>query len=295
LDIEAVAPELRPALAKLPALDNSKKLVRLVGRLGPQLLRATRIDGLTVSVVKRPGLRARIYRPEHSVTGPGLLWIHGGGLVIGAAKQDDRLCAETAHRLGITVVSIEYRLAPESPQRSGAEIGIDPSRVAVGGESAGAGIAASLVQSLRDTSEVQPVAQWLFAPMLDDRTAARTELDTIDHPVWNNRANRFGWASYLGTEPGSAEVPAYSVPARRTDLSGLPPAWLYAGDIELFRAEIEDYAERLRAAGVPVSFEIVTGAAHGFENWAAATNLARGLVRRAQDWLAATIDVAPAN
>jgi len=235
-----------------------------------------------------------------------MLWIHGGGLVFGSACQDDRLCSETAGELGITIVSVEYRLAPEAPfpaalddataawdwiGQHGATLGIDPTRVFLAGESAGGGIAASLAQRLHDTAERQPVGQWLFAPMLDDRTASRSELDVIDHPVWNNSANRFGWASYLGVAGGCAVAPEYAVPARRTDLTGLAPVWLCTGDIELFHDEIADYARRLAEAGVLVELEVVEGAAHGFENWAGSTDLAEKLVRRARHWLATTLAI----
>ena len=309
MNIDAVDPQLRPALAKVPALDNSRRWVRLVGRLGPRLLLVEPVEGVTVRWLRRGPLRLRIYAPTRTAAaGPALLWIHGGGLVIGSSQQDDRLCLGTAAALGIPVVSVEYRLAPEHPfpaalddamsawrwlQSNAGGLGVDPARVAIGGESAGAGIAASLAHRLHDEGGVQPVAQWLFAPMLDDRTAARTELDAIDHPVWNNHANRFGWAAYLGRAHGGpsagATPPPYAVPARRDDLTGLPPTWIYSGDIELFHEEIEAYAGRLRAAGVAVASEVVPGAAHGFENWAHSTDLARGLVGRAQDWLARTL------
>lgn len=318
---DTVHPELRPALTKLPALDNSKRTARLLGRLGPRFLRVEPIEGVQVRWVRARTadggrLRLRIYEPTRSAgrriaPGPALLWIHGGGLVIGSAQQDDRLCLGTAKALGIPVVSVEYRLAPEHPfpaalddavagwrwlQQNAAALGVDPRRVAIGGESAGAGIAAGVVQRLhdearRDHGVPEPVAQWLFAPMLDDRTAARSELDAIDHPVWNNRANRFGWSSYLGHAPGEPEDRPYVVPARRASLAGLPPAWLYTGDIELFHDEIVDYAEHLRRDGVDVVWEVVPGAAHGFENWAHSTRLARDLVGRAQQWLAAALRI----
>lgn len=291
-------------------MDHSKRFSRILGRLGPRLLRTPAVPGVSVRNVRVGGLRLRNYEPERAVAGAGMLWIHGGGLVIGAAKQDDNLCMSTASRLGIRIVSVDYRLAPEFPfpaalddalaawlwmQHNAPKLGFDPRRVVVAGESAGGGIAASLVQRLHDRGGVQPVAQWLFAPMLDDRTAAQVDLDGRDHPVWNNRSNRFGWASYLNSEPGADVVPPYAVPARRENLSGLPPAWLYAGDSELFRDEIVDYAARLRAAGVPVEFEIVTGAAHGFENWANETALAQDLVKRAQNWLSSTLGIDASN
>lgn len=323
MNLDAVDPELRPALAKLPALDNSRRAVRLLGRLGPRLLRVDPVEGVSVRWVRArtadgERVRLRLYEPTRAagraVSGPALLWIHGGGLVIGSAQQDDRLCLGTASALGIPIVSVEYRLAPEHPfpaalddamsgwrwlQENAAELGVDRARVAIGGESAGAGIAAGLVQRLHDEAmshhgkprPIEPIAQWLFAPMLDDRTAARTDLDAIDHPVWNNVANRFGWGSYLGHAPGAEETRPYAVPARRESLTGLPPTWLYAGDIELFHDEIVAYAERLRSDGVDVVWEIVPGAAHGFENWAHSTELSRGLVGRAQQWLAAALRV----
>jgi acetyl esterase/lipase len=121
--------------------------------------------------------------------------------------------------------------------------------------------------------------------MLDDRTAVRRDLDGIEHWVWSNTANRVGWAAYLGIEPGAETVPPYAAPARRLDLSGLPPAWLDYGSIELFRDEIVDYAARLKAAGVPVVIEEVPGAPHGFETWAADSAPARAILERARAWL----------
>jgi acetyl esterase/lipase len=125
--------------------------------------------------------------------------------------------------------------------------------------------------------------------MLDDRTAARRELDAVGHLVWNNRLNRLGWRSYLGAEPGAASLPAYAAAARRADLAGLPPAWLGVGDIDLFCDEVRVYAERLRASGVDATLDVVPGAPHGFEIWAPETPLARAHVSRAHDWLRATL------
>lgn len=306
MDIDVVNPDLRAAMAKLPKVDPSKRFFRVLGRVGVRLLPAHRVAGVTTAWLNDGAVRLRVYRPDGAAAGPGLLWIHGGGLVIGAAKQDDRLCATTAGKLGITVVSVEYRLAPESPfpaalddvtaawhwvQAHASEVGIDPARVGVGGESAGGGIAASLVQRLHDASGAQPVAQWLFAPMLDDRTAARAELDAIEHWVWNNRANRYGWSAYLGHEPGRDAVPEYAVPARRADLAGLPPTWLCVGDIELFHDEVVEYANRLSAAGVDVTVDLVPGGAHGFENWAPTAPVTQRMLERAHGWLASSLGV----
>ncbi len=226
-------------------------------------------------------VRLRIYTPERA-DGSGLLWIHGGGLVIGSPKMDDRLCGETAQQLGTTIVSVDYRLAPKHPYPAAIddchaawrwllahadELGIDSGRVAIGGQSAGGGLAACLVQRLHDEG-AHVAAQWLFCPMLDDRTAADRTHDATEHFVWNNRSNLFGWSSYLGGAPGAASVPPYAAGARRDDLSGLPPTWIYTSDIELFHDEDVAYARRLEAAGVDVTLEVVHAAPHGFEAWA---------------------------
>jgi acetyl esterase/lipase len=198
------------------------------------------------------------------------------------------------------VVSAEYRLAPENPcpaaiddchtawtwlRERAASLGVDPARVAVGGQSAGGGLAAALVQRLHDEVGPQPLAQWLFCPMLDDRTAARRDLDRVGHLVWNNRLNHFGWRAYLAAEPGVSKVPRYAVPARRGDLSGLPPAWIGVGDIDLFHDEDRAYAEQLRADGVETQFEVVPGGPHGFEAWGRDTEVGRTYLAAARTWL----------
>ncbi len=127
--------------------------------------------------------------------------------------------------------------------------------------------------------------------MLDDRTAARHDLDPVDHFVWTNRMNRVGWRAYLGVEPGADSVPAYAVPARRQDLRRLPPAWIGVGDIDLFYEEDRTCAERLRAAGVAVTFDVVPGAPHGIASWAGDTSITREHIRRAQSWLGQTLEV----
>jgi acetyl esterase/lipase len=302
MEFSQVAPELREPMrrvTRIPIPSNTAWGRRLIQTL-LAVMPGGKVEGVSIEPLRSGGVSGRLYRPAVQRSQAALLWIHGGGLIIGRAVQDDHLCALTARELGILVVSAEYRLAPEHPfpaalddcyagwewqQREASRLGIDPNRVAVGGESAGGGLAASLAQRIHDAGGVSPVAQWLFCPMLDDRTAARQDLDSVDHFVWNNRLNRFGWKSYLGIDPGTDSVAPYAVPARRADLTGLPPAWIGTGDIELFYDEDRDYVERLRAAGVEVTFEVVPGAPHGFEAWAPNTPLARDYVKSAQVWL----------
>ncbi|BBY44722.1 alpha/beta hydrolase [Mycolicibacterium celeriflavum] len=219
------------------------------------------------------GVGVRLYRPTGtSGTVPALLWIHGGGFLIGHPGQDDQLCRRFARRLGVTVASVDYRLAPEHAYPTPLEDcysaltwlaalpSVDPGRIAIGGASAGGGLAASLALLARDRGEVAPAAQLLVYPMLDDRTVDRRGLDNPGHRLWNQSSNKFGWSAYLGDAD-----PAVAVPARREDLAGLPPAWIGVGDLDLFHDEDLAYAEHLKAAGVPCDVEVVEGAFHGFD------------------------------
>lgn len=285
-------PELRGLVRRVPPLPIGTGLGRWTLRRLAALAPNRRVDGVRIEPRHdvRPALR--LYWPTTLRSQAALLWLHGGGMVIGRASQDDRLCSDTARALGVPVVSVEYRLAPEHPfpaplddahagwawvQSNAASLGVDP----VGGQSAGGGLAAALAQRLHDASGPGAAAQWLFCPMLDDRTAMRRELDAVDHFVWTNRYNAIGWGALLGSEPGG-NVPRYAAAARREDLNGLPPAWIGAGDIELFFEENETYAERLRAAGVAVEFDVVPGAPHGFAAWAPDAEVTRAFVGRAQ-------------
>ena len=222
----------------------------------------------------------RIHRPDDGATGGALLWLHGGGLMMGTPSMDDARCGGLTRDVGIVVVAPAYRVAPEHPfpaalddahaawtwlQEAAPELGLDPTRIAIGGASAGAGIAACLAQRLRDEGGVQPAAQLLVYPMLDDATAARRELDAVRHLVWTNRANRAGWRAYLGRAPGAPDVPPYASASRRDDLTGLPPAWIGVGDLDLFLAEDRAYADRLEAANVRVARMELPGVPHGFD------------------------------
>lgn len=217
------------------------------------------------------GVGVRLHRPAgNTEVAPALLWIHGGGYVMGSAKQDDALCRRFSRKLDVTVASVEYRLAPEHPYPAALDDcysaltwlaglpSVDPAQVAIGGASAGGGLAAALALLTRDRGEVKPALQLLAYPMLDDRSA--DEPTNLNYRLWSPSSNRFGWASYLaGTDPRVA------VPARRDDLSGLPPAWIGVGTHDLFHDEDLAYAQRLNKAGVPCHVEVVPGAFHGFD------------------------------
>ncbi|OBG20516.1 alpha/beta hydrolase [Mycolicibacterium celeriflavum] len=227
------------------------------------------VEALTLA----SGVGVWLYRPPGATgTGPALLWIHGGGFLIGHPGQDDQLCRRFARRLGVTVASVDYRLAPEHAYPAPVEDcysaltwlaalpSVDRDRIAIGGASAGGGLAASLALLARDRSGVALAAELLVYPMLDDRTVNRRELNNPGHRLWNQSSNKFGWSAYLGDAD-----PAVAVPARREDLAGLPQAWIGVGDLDLFHDEDLAYAERLKAAGVRCDVEVVEGAFHGFD------------------------------
>jgi acetyl esterase/lipase len=225
-------------------------------------------------------------------------------MMIGSPAMDDVLLATTASELDIVIVSPDYKLAPENPypaavddchrawnwlQSNLSELQIAGDRIAIGGESAGGGLAAGLVLRLHDEGGPQPVAQWLFCPMLDDRTALNRSLDDVDHFVWNNKMNLVGWSSYLGKALGTDQVPVYAAPARRTNFSGLPKTWIGVGDVELFFEEDKAYANKLSEAGVTCELDIVSGAPHAFEGLAPESQLAKDYLTRAKSWLKAAL------
>ncbi|MCB2076814.1 MAG: alpha/beta hydrolase [Novosphingobium sp.] len=213
---------------------------------------------------------------------PAILHTHGGGFVSGSAKASTSMLQDLCRELDCMAVSVEYRLAPETTWQGSLEdsyaglkwlhdnadaLGADPSRIALFGESAGGGHAALLAIAARDRGEVPVAFQCLIYPMLDDRTGSTRQVpDHVGKIIWNAQKNRFGWECFLGVEPGSANVPASAVPARVNDLSGLPPAFIGVGTIDLFVDEDVDYAQRLNAAGVPVELIVVPGVFHGFDN-----------------------------
>ncbi|CAN5744717.1 alpha/beta hydrolase [soil metagenome] len=263
-------PELQKAARWVPRAPISQRTLPLVRAL--QKLQRPAAPGVEV-LTTSDGINIRLHRPaDPTATGPALLWIHGGGYVIGTAQQDDALCKRFAARLGMTVAAVDYRLAPEHPHPAALQDchhaltwlaglpAVDPARVAIGGASAGGGLAAALAFEARDRGLVSPAVQLLVYPMLDDRSSERAELDGVEYRLWDKAANRWGWSSYLG-----GADPDVAVPARRTDLAGLAPAWIGVGSNDLFHDEDLAYAQALIDAGVSCDVEVVPGAFHGFD------------------------------
>jgi acetyl esterase/lipase len=243
-------------------------------------------EGLPVNELHIPGpkgapdVRVLVVNSEPGASRPGLLYLHGGGYVFGSARSDIPRIRELATELDCVVVSVDYRLAPETRWSGSLEdnyaglkwlhdnsdtLGVDRTRIAVMGNSAGGGHAALLAIAARDRGEVPLVFQSLIYPMLDDRTGSSRAVPMhIGNIVWTARANQYGWRSFLGQEPGQKDAPAGAVPARVDDLVGLPPSFIGVGDIDLFVDEDIVYARRLIDAGVPTELVVVPGAFHGF-------------------------------
>lgn len=229
-----------------------------------------------------PDVGVIVYSPPER-TGPVgcILHIHGGGYVLGAAAPQEPVHRNWVAELGCVIVTVEYRLAPETVAPGNVEdcyaalawtvanaetLGIDPARIGVMGESAGGGLSAALALLARDRGEFKLAFQHLIYPMLDDRTVTHPD----PHPyvgefIWTPHNNHFGWAAILGVEPGSDGVSPYAAPARAEDLSGLPPTFISTGALDLFLEEDLEYARRLMRAGVPTELHVYPGGPHGFD------------------------------
>lgn len=288
--IALVDPELRDALAQWPQVP-----------LSAETLAQRRIDALApLSAIAKPDLpdivvdeihvesafgaqpiRVLSYRPIRSDAPlPVIVHIHGGGFVMGAPEMKDIENRHFASELKCAIYSVDHRLAPEAPHPAPVEdiysvlvwlhahagrLGIDPARIGIKGESGGGGFAAGAALYARDKPGPKFAFQHLIYPMIDDRSAVRTDLHPcVGEFVWTQANNYFGWRSLIGGEPGSAGVSPYAAAARAADVSGLPPTYISVGGLDLFLEENLGYADRLSRAGVPVEFHLYPRAYHGF-------------------------------
>lgn len=249
-------------------------------------------DDIVVSVIARR---------DHQGAGPGIYHTHGGGMVSG-----DRFSA-LVHTIDwvaehdAVLVTVEYRLAPEFPDPypvedcyaglvwtagHAAELGIDPDRLIIAGQSAGGGLAAGTALLARDRQGPALAGQVLIYPMIDDRdqTVSSAQIDGVG--VWDRGSNVMGWTALLGDRRGTDDVSIYAAPARATDLAGLPPAYIDCGSAEVFRDEDVSYATALWHAGVQAELHVWPGGFHGFDLMAPHTALAQAMTQARNAWVA---------
>lgn len=293
-----IDPELLPLLAQFPQEEltretlpliraNMEQAVHLALQAVPQGVASS--QELRVPGPKgAPEVRLVVYRPVGEAANlPVYLHMHGGGYVLGKPELGAVRNSALAAELRCLVVSVDYRLGPECPHPAPVEdcyaalrwihanasrLGGDPRRIAIGGESAGAGLAAALGLLARDRADVPLIFQLLIYPMLDDRTCVVRD----PHPytgefIWTASSNRFGWTALLGHEPGRPGVSPYAAAARADNLAGLPPTRIATGALDLFLEENLEYARRLTRAAVPTELHVYPGAFHGFDMLPTAT------------------------
>nr|WP_168723466.1 alpha/beta hydrolase [Streptomyces sp. SAT1]ANO42060.1 esterase [Streptomyces sp. SAT1] len=243
-----------------------------------------------------PEAGVRVCRPTgRSGLLPGLLYVHGGGFAIGSVDAFHGEATRIAAEVGAVVVSVKYRLAPEHPFPAALddcyaalkwmaahadELGVDPERIGVAGESSGAGLAAGLALYARDRGGPALAMQCLGVPVLDDRLDTLSMRTFTDTPGWNRHNAEVTWDYYLGGEGlrGGDDVSPYAAPARAEDLSGLPPTYITAGEFDPVRDEDLAYAQRLIASGVPTEVHVFPGTFHGSTQLAPQARVSRRIV-----------------
>ncbi|MGG1676708.1 alpha/beta hydrolase [Neobacillus sp. NRS-1170] len=283
-----IDPELREVLELFPPLDlDNLEATRQGMKVISQSIDIPVDESVSISNRMVPGsqdhpaVRVRIYEPkEKNGVSPGLLWIHGGGYVLGIPEGDDILCQRFVTEANCVVVSVDYRLAPEHPYPAGledcyavlkwfsehaSELGVDSSRIGAAGASAGGGLTVALTLLARDRKGPELCFQMPLYPMIDDRNNSPSSIEITGNMVWNHDLNQKGWTMYLNGENGTDHVSKYAAPARATDLSGLPYTYTCVGQLDPFRDETLDYVTRLCRAGVDVEFHLYPGCYHGFE------------------------------
>lgn len=233
-------------------------------------------------------------------TGPGIFHTHGGGMIMGDRFTAVEAFAEWIHRYNAVVVSIEYRLAPEFPDpypiedcyaglvwtaENAERLGIESERLLIAGGSAGGGLAAGVALLARDRRGPHLVGQMLMYPMLDDRDATMSTHQIDGVGVWDRGSNLLGWNSLLGERRGTDDVSIYAAPARATDLSNLPPAFIDCGSAEVFRDEDVAYASAIWAAGGQAELHVWPGAFHAFEGFAPQAALSHDAVDARDRWI----------
>jgi acetyl esterase/lipase len=248
-----------------------------------------------------PGISLLMCRPALvTAPAPAIYSIHGGGMIAGSNREGLDLLLDWAGELGSALISVEYRLAPETPHPGpvedcyaglywtaahAGELGIDPDRIVVAGSSAGAGLAAGVALLARDRGGPALAAQMLMCPMLDDRNDTPSSRQMAGLGIWDHAANETGWTALLGTARGGPGVSPYAAPARATDLSGLPPTFIDVGSAETFRDEAVTYASRIWQAGGRAELHVWPGGFHGFAGMVPQAAISREATAAQRNWL----------
>jgi acetyl esterase/lipase len=279
IDLLAALPPERLRVPSMRNLDELRAQSRALQAQEEPSDAVERTDYVIAGSRAAPHVRLRVHRPIGTPGAvPAIFSIHGGGYVRGSYENDNKRFDEWCPKLGCVGVSVEYRLAPETPYPGALEdcyaalgwlhehapdLGITLERSGIFGASAGGGLAATLAILSRDRGEFPIAFQLLQYPMLDDQQV--TDSSKWDVPIWKPAANAFGWRAYLGDLYGSSAVPGTAAAARATDLTGLPPTFLMVGSADGFCDEVLEYGRRLNHAGVPVELHLYPGAPHGFD------------------------------
>jgi acetyl esterase/lipase len=261
---------------------NTKAMFEAVAAVRPAVT-GVEVSEYSLTTADGASLPLRWYQPTGAaLPGSALLYLHGGGMILAwsdVGSLYDLVVREYVAASGVPALVVDYRVAPEHPDPTpvsdchaalrwladhAAELGVDPRRIGVAGDSAGGGLAAGVSLLARDRGGPAIALQLLAYPMLDDRTVDPERELPPEVLVWNYDDNATGWSALLGTA-GADEVSVYAAPARATDLTGLPPTFIDTGDLDIFRDEDVDYARRLALAGVPTELHVHPGCPHGFE------------------------------
>jgi acetyl esterase/lipase len=281
----AFDPELATAVPTLPITDLSdlaaaRAVVTELRDHLPTDTEGIQVDDVLVPARRgEPDVRLRIYRPARTATPAALYVIQGGGFVIGDIDVAQPMCVEFARELGVAVVSVEYRLAPETPYPGPLEdvytglawlashaweLGVDPRRIVTYGISSGGCLCGGLSLLARDRGGPHIAYQFMNVPVLDDRLSTPSMQAFVDTPLWNRPQAELSWDAYLGPGVrGTDAVPIYAAPARATDLSELPPAYVSVKQFDPLRDEGIAYAVAMQAAGVNVELHLSPGTFHG--------------------------------
>ncbi|WCH47593.1 MULTISPECIES: alpha/beta hydrolase [Lysinibacillus] len=281
-----VLPELRQAYSQFPGFRLQEDLAWSRSLLVQPPLEKSKLVHTTNCMIPRGDggeMLVKIYEPieRNRDKLPAMLWIHGGGFVMGHPDMDDLLCERFVQTANCVVVSVDYRLAPEHPYPAAIEdcyaglvwmtaeapsLGIDVKRVAIAGASGGGGLTAALALMARDKGGPSIIFQMPLYPMLDNRNETPSSYEITDaHATWSRSNNLTAWRMYLGEEKDTNELSPYAVPSRADNLAGLPPTYTCIGQLDLFRDETFDYVTRLAQAGVDVEMNLYPGSFHCFE------------------------------